>query len=371
MIRRRGNSWVVQVYAGPDPVTGRKRFKSRSLPAGNEKNPPKAARDLEVTMKAQAMRGEFNQSALTVADLMAIVLQQGAASWSPWTTAGYESKSRLYIIPALGPVKLAKLKVVHIDQMYADLQARGLSPQTIRGVHVVLRKALERARRWEWIVTNPAADATLPKVVARPIQPPGRDVVETLVAAADPDLADAIVLAQHTGARRGELCGLRWSDIDLDSGRLTFRRAIVDRNAHDIVVKGTKTDKARTIVIGPTVADRLTSRRARLEAVAATCETAIVADAYVLSEAVDGSEPLKPNLVTQRFTRLTRQLGVKTRFHDLRHANATELLAAGIPVNDVAQRLGHASVRMTLDVYGHASENRAAALVFEPPTAST
>lgn len=369
MIRRRGKSWIVQVYLGPDPLTGRKRFKSRSVPAGNETKPPKAVRDLEIKMKAQVMRGELQPSATTVGELMALELEFGKNSWSPWTYAGYESKARLYIVPALGSARLNKLTVARIDQLYRDLEAQGLSPQTIRHVHVVLRKALDRARRWGWIVANPAADATLPKVVAKPIRPPSLDEVAQLVEAAGDDLADAIVLAQHTGARRGELCGLRWSDIDLDSdpGRLVIRRSIVDRTADNIVVKGTKTNKSRAVLLGPTVVDRLRARRARMDDIATQFGTRLVDDAYVLSESVDGSEPLKPNLVTGRFTNLTKRLGIQTRFHDLRHANATALLQAGIPVNDVAQRLGHASVRMTLDVYGHASENVAAAWVFEKP----
>jgi hypothetical protein len=367
MIRRRGNSWIVQVYVGQD-AEGRKKYRSRSLPAGTEKKPSKASRDLEVAMKTEVARGEVVTAYVTVSELMDTWIAQEGPTWSPWTLRGYRSKIDLYILPALGNVKLTNLATVRIDALYASMRDRGLSPATIRQTHAILRKALDRARRWRWIVRNPAEDATAPRVIPTEICPPTRNDVEALRAAADPDLADAILLAAHTGARRGELCGLTWADINLETGRMTIRRSVVDLDGKTLL-KPTKTNRARNIVIGPTVVEMLRRRKAAQEDRSAAFEVNADPAGFVLSETPDSSLPLRPTLLTGRYSNLCRRTGIKTRFHDLRHANATELLAAGIPATDVAQRLGHVSTKMTLDVYGHASENRAAALVFEPPTA--
>lgn len=367
MIRRRGNSWIVQVYIGQDRQ-GRKKFKSRSLPAGTEKKPPKAVRDLEVAMKAAVVRGELVAASGTLSDLLATWIAQDGPTWSPWTLRGYQSKIRLYIEPTLGRVSLARLTPVRIDNLYAEMRDRGLSTSTIRQTHAILRKALDSGRRWGWIPRNPADDARPPSVTHAEIAPPALNDVDRLQAAADPDLADVILLAVHTGARRGELCGITWSDVDLDAGRLTIRRSVVDIDG-TVTTKATKTNSVRTLLLGPTVVEMLRRRRADQEARAAQFGVTADPGGYVLSEAVDASEPLKPTLITGRYSNLCRRVGIKTRFHDLRHANATRLLAAGIPATDVARRLGHKSTKMTLDVYGHASENVAAAYVFEPKPA--
>jgi len=366
VIFRRGTSWVVQVYVGVDPVTGAKKYKSRSVPGTlSQKVAPKAARDLETALKAEAAKGSLTTSTATVDELLVVWLAQASPNLSPWTLRGYEGSIRRYLSPAFGHVKVSALTVVRIDALYTEMQVQGLAPATIRQTHAVLRKALDRARRWGWINRNPAEDASPPKIVPKRLDPPSRAEIAQLKMAADQDLADLILLAEQTGARRGELCGLRWVDVDMASGRLRITRSIVDLGHGQILVKSPKTGKARSLIVGPTALEMLRQRRLRAQQVAMAFGTQLAADAYILSENPDGTEPLKPTLVTGRFAGLTRRLGITCRFHDLRHANATELLAAGIPVVDVAQRLGHASAKMTLDVYAHPSENRAAALVFE------
>jgi integrase len=110
----------------------------------------------------------------------------------------------------------------------------------------------------------------------------------------------------------------------------------------------------------------LRERRASQAETALACGVGLEAEAYVLSDDAAGREPLHPNLLSDRFRRLVRVLKLRCRLHDLRHWHVTEALGAGFPVRDVAERVGHASARMTLDVYGHAiaeSDRKAAEVV--------
>jgi integrase len=160
-------------------------------------------------------------------------------------------------------------------------------------------------------------------------------------------------LAAVTGARRGELCGIQWSDIDLDAGSLVIRRSVVELS-HQLTVKDPKTHQVRRIALDDVTVRLLRERHASQGVSALACGVGLGVDAYVLSDDAAGRVPLHPNLLSDRFRRLVRAMGVERRLHDLRHWHVTQALGAGLPVRDVAERVGHASAQMTLEVYGHA-----------------
>lgn len=178
-------------------------------------------------------------------------------------------------------------------------------------------------------------------------------------------LAGAIALAAITGARLGELCGLRWSDVDMERNVLHIRRAVthgIDKG--ELVVGPTKTHQAPKVSLDPVARDLLERHRKAMDERATTLGSAVLADGYVLpggppwSFDPTGAEPVRPSSMTSAFARLARRAGVNARFHDLRHFSATQLIGAGVDVRTVAHRLGHADPATTLRVYAHALAER-------------
>lgn len=370
MIRRKRQSWEVRVYAGRDPVTGRERYVSRSVPAKpGQTKPPRAVTDLESLLKVQVRQGHHGGTDARVRDLLGAWLAQTERDLSPWTVNGYRGIIDRYLNPNLGDLAVRRLTPAKIERLYDDLRTSGgrngtgLAPLTVRHAHAVLRRALWWARRRGWIDTNPADGVELAKLSRATVGAVSdADLARLLAHATDPDLRLLVLLADGTGARRGELCGLRWGDVDLKNKALAIRRSITDPHG-DIAVKPPKSGRERSVAIGATLVRELKSRRARVEADAAFLGATVTDDWYVLGD----REPLRPERATGRFRVLARTAGVPRRLHDLRHGHVTNLLAAGVSVPDVSSRVGHSSARMTLDVYGHAipAGDRAAAKIAE------
>lgn len=205
------------------------------------------------------------------------------------------------------------------------------------------------------MTTNPAVDATPPRVRKAQLQLPTPDQVTALLAAADaedPELGCFLRVAVATGARRGEVAGLRWSRVNLPGASITIDQAVVevDKVIHE---KDTKTHQARVVSIDPGTVAALKRQRERSTELALAGGEGRVPDPFVFSRLTTGGEPLSPNVITGRFRRLAKVHAPGCRLHDLRHFAATQLLAAGVPVKTVSGRLGHGSAAMTLDVYGH------------------
>jgi len=222
-----------------------------------------------------------------------------------------------------------------------------------------------------WIPTNPVGSASPPKIRRREINPPAIEDIGTLLDAADaydPEFGALLRLLTATGARRGELCGLRWSDLDRGSPTLSIGRSVASV-AGGTVVKDTKTHAARRIALDDDTIAILDRQRERLEHRASVCELEFNEDGYVFTRTADGSDPLHPDTITKTFARVCKQAEFKgVRLHDLRHLHATQLLAAGVPVRTVSGRLGHANAATTLNVYAHfleASDREAADVIGE------
>jgi integrase len=301
--------------------------------------------------------GRFVSTATTFGELLDRWLEHAGDQLSPTTVREYRRLSTKLLHPDLGTVPLRRLTTQRIDSYYGRLSKDGgLSPASIRHVHAVIRGALSQALRWGWIPVNPAATASPPKLRRRDIQPPAIADVRTLLEAAEQQDSDGAALLRMlvaTGARRGEVCGLQWSDVDMAAGTALIRRSVASV-AGGTVVKDTKTHAARRIALDPDTLAALMRRRKRAESLAHACRCEIDPNAFVFSSVPDGSTPLHPDTVTTSFQRLCRRLGLSgVRLHDLRHLHATQLLAAGVPVRTVSGRLGHANAATTLNVYAH------------------
>jgi integrase len=262
------------------------------------------------------------------------------------------------IVPVLGSIRLSRLKSLDIDRLYGSLRKRGLAPATIRQVHAILRASLNQAERWGLVQRNVAKLASAPSQPQREQHPPTVPQVRELIAAAegvDSLFGLYIRVMVATGARRAELCGLRWSDVDFEAGTLSISRS------YSVVpgVRGdrpTKTRSTRLVILDPVTLEGLQS--AMVHSVALATDVGVAADkrraGYVFTDDPAGATAWRPDTAYSRWVKARAAVGLTgVRLHDLRHFQATQLLDAGVPVPTVAARLGHADGTTTMKIYAH------------------
>lgn len=225
--------------------------------------------------------------------------------------------------------------------------------------------------KWGWIDRNPTQRSSPPGVRSREIVPPTAGEVRRLLEgceAVNPDLASLIYTAVTTGCRRGELCGLRWGDVDLDGSTVVIVRSISDAG-RAIQVKDTKTHQARRLALDPSTVEVLRRHLGRTEERAHLAGVSLGPSAYVWSQDLAAAAPYRPDRVTGAFRALTHRLDLAhVTFHSLRHFSATALAGQGVGVRTIAGRLGHANPSLTLRTYAHfldVADREAAAAIGE------
>jgi integrase len=292
----------------------------------------------------------------TVATYLETWLSGARSTIAPRTFQAYESSIRVQLIPRLGPTPLARLRPQHVQRMQSDMLAEGLSPKTIRNVHGVLHRALERAVKWHQLAANPCDGVDLPRRQRREMTALTAEQARIVLAAAQhDDLGALFVLALTTGMRQGELLALRWRDVDLDAGRLAVvassvrltprARALLGVEKAEPVRGEPKTARSRRVVELPAVAvEALRRHREATKVVDVNGQVFTRPDGRILAV---------PH-VWSRWRRLLERAGVPTvRFHDARHTVATLLLGSGVHPKLVSEMLGHSTVGITLDTYSH------------------
>jgi integrase len=200
--------------------------------------------------------------------------------------------------------------------------------------------------------------ATAPSVPSSSKEAPTVEQVQALIKKAeteDTDMACLIALGAVTGARRGELCGLRWGDVDDELGTLTIERAYTVVKGERIF-KGTKTHGVRRIALGDFGTEALRIQRARLEDRATDAGVEITDDTPILT--YDLVNPISPDTASHYVRAIAAKAGVDIHLHQLRHFAATQMVGSGQDIRTVAGRLGHADASTTLRVYAHALPQR-------------
>jgi integrase len=291
----------------------------------------------------------------------------GETVWLPVKRARLKASSlaeceitwRVHIEPRLGHRRLRDLRAGHLRDLYAALEAERSHTAAVKA-HKHLVNLLGLAVDDDYLDTNVARVRDVaPRDTRREMAVWESDQVRTFLDAVTGDrLAGLWRLAAMTGMRRAEVCGLHWSEVDLDAGVLHVTRTLVATPDGQVSWESPKTDRSRRIVeIDPETAHVLHDHRVRqveeqLRALGAWPDTGVEADVCFTDEA---GRPLRPTYVSRRFSDLERRVeGLpRIRFHDLRHTHATILLASGMPAHVVAARLGHTSPSTTLDVYAH------------------
>ncbi|HEY4684815.1 MAG TPA: site-specific integrase [Dehalococcoidia bacterium] len=290
----------------------------------------------------------------TVAQFLASWLESAKPALRTRTHVTYEGLIRLHVSPGIGRVILSRLTPQHLQRLYSERLAAGLSPQSVRHLHAVIHRALEQAARWSLVHRKVADLVTPPRVQRHEMRTLDPEQARRFLNAATGDRLEALyVLALTTGMRLGELLALRWRDVDLDAGSLSVRGTLL-RTKEGMTISEPKTAGSRRHVsIGGLAIDGL--RRHRVNQ---TAERLLKGPAWQDNDLVFANEVGKPiedtNLRRRSFEPLLAKAGVpRIRFHDLRHTAATLLLGQGIHPKIVSERLGHSRVSITLDLYSH------------------
>ncbi|HLN15707.1 MAG TPA: tyrosine-type recombinase/integrase [Acidimicrobiales bacterium] len=359
--RRGGDSWRVSAYLGRDSTTGKKRYAQRTV-----RGTKREAQAVLARLVTEVNDGRYaSAGALTVAELLERFFELKASQIEPGTLDGYRRVADYYVVPRIGTVKVAKLRAIDLDRLYATLLqsggrgGRSLSPRTVRLSHVLLRQALAQAKRWGLLAVNPAEDATPPRDTYHEITPPSVEVVIRLLNGAmeaDPDFGVYLRVLAVTGCRRGEALALRWRDLTLPDegpGEVLISRSIALVGT-EVVEKDTKTHQGRRLVLDAATVAVLHEHRGAWEEYAELAGTKVTEDSFLFSSSLDGTTPWRPDVATGRFARLCKELGIEgVRLHDLRHYVATSLAATGTPIATISSRLGHRDRATTLNIYSH------------------
>jgi integrase len=350
-IFRRGNRWTVQIERDRDPLTGRRRREFHSYPTKRE------AEDARVRILADLQRGEHvSPDKLTVrAFLVDEWLPAARPSLRTSTAESYELNIRR-VCERIGERRLQSLTSVMLNRLYGELGER-LAPRTVRYVHTVLRQALADAVAWQLLPRNPADRTRPPSASAVSDMPPrtwsARQLDAFLVHVRDDRLFAAWRVGAMTGLRRGELLGLGWDAVDFETGRLAITRTLIAGTGEPRLSEPKTKRGRRSIALDAETVDVL-----RDHADAQLDEQLAWGDAYEGQGLVfcrENGTAIRPRTFSRSFDHHVADAGLpKIRLHDLRHTHATLALEAGVHPKVISERLGHATIAITLDTYSHA-----------------
>jgi integrase len=354
-IRSRGKGrWQVVLDGGKAADGKRKQFFRTVI------GPKRAAHAALAEMHRELQTGAFVEpNRLTVSEFLDKWLADMRSRVSPNTWERYSLAIRRHLKPHLGQRQLVKLEPLQLTTLYTHLQEHGgvnrgaLSARTVRHTHVILRSALRQAVKWRLLTRDPSDAVSAPRPHRNEMRALTDAEMATLLGQARGSrLHLPILLAMSTGLRRSEIFGLRWNDVDFEANQLAVRQTLQE-SRKILYIREPKSGKSRrTVALSSLVIDALKSHRATQ-----ATERIALGDAYRDQDLVlakyDGL-PWKPNSICTLFKALVKRANLgHVRFHDLRHSHATQLLRLGVPAKVVSERLGHATIGITMDTYTH------------------
>ena len=277
-----------------------------------------------------------------------------APSTRPRTLESYSYIVRVHLKPALGEIELAKLGPEHVQRFITDKLKARAKPRLVAYMHRVLNMALGRAVKFEYVARNVAKLVEPPRVERKRVEPLNPEEARRLTEACENHPQGALVaLALGCGLRKGEILGLKWSDLDLEKGVAQVRRQVVRIKGSGLVEQAPKSERSRRVVALPTFVVRaLRAHRKRQLEVRLLAGSRWQEKGYVFTTGI--GTPLDEARVSRVFRQLLRAAGLpRKRFHDLRHTAASLLLASGIHPRVVMEILGHSQFSFTMDTYSH------------------
>ena len=317
-------------------------------------------RDVDLTEECRMTLGEWMDKWMD--EYMIFTIKEN-------TIKGYRSQIDHQIKPFIGHKQLASLTTADIQKFYNKIKKEGrvhphpihghvLSDSMVRKIHMMLHEAMEVAVRERYIVRNPTDNTTIPKKTTTEKQVLDDSQLNRFLEAiqGEPYWHDFFYVEVMTGLRRGEICGIKWSDIDFNEGTLCIKRSVSTKEGGGVSIGETKTDAGvRTIIMPPSVATLLWKKRS--DAI----------NEWVFPHYTNPSDPLHPSSAYKKLKTLLKRLELPLlRFHDLRHTFATQATDGGVDPKTLAGILGHTNASFTLDTYTHVTsdmQKRASAIV--------
>ena len=338
-------SYKIEMFLGRDPVTGKKNIYNENV-KGSIKDVRKRVTELEHQLNTGIV---VNPSNYTVKELLEDWLKDHAKpNTRVRTYDGYEMIVNKHLIPSLGMIPLHKLTPSHVQNYYTDKLQSGLSNRTVKHHHRILSQALKYGVGLQKVGRNVCGSVKPPVVKNKEMKPLDEYQVNDFIdAVRDHRFYNLFHLAVNTGMRRSELLGLRWKDID--DCNIYISQVLHHRTGGEIIIEEPKTDRSkRRIDIDPSTAFELVQYRQWKESLGVTCKR----DDLIFAD-IDGT-PFKPSSITRTFDRTLKNLGIQgVRFHDLRHTHASLMLKQNVNPKIIQERLGHSSITITMDTYGH------------------
>ena len=286
--------------------------------------------------------------------------EYAAPAIRPSTYQGYKNDLEKYLKPALGNIPVCRLTREQVQKFYGELLEhgrlrpdkdgnRGLSPSTVRSLHGVLHQAMDCALRERLCAANPTEGVVLPKKETAEMKILNDEQLERFMESIrdDDTWHDFFYTEITTGLRLGEICGLRWEDMDWEKGILRVRRSVRKENGR-IVVGETKTAQGRRdIELPPSTVELLRRRKADG-----------FTEAWIFPDGFDTKSPMHPEKVYRKLKEILQKNDLPNlRFHDLRHTFATHALSSGVDPKTLSGLLGHSKASFTLDTYTHVTQD--------------
>lgn len=337
--KRSQKGWTIVIEYGRQigPDGKERRIRKKYATNLNKSDAKKRLHD----MLSEINRGVFVEPSRTsLEEYLVQWYQETCANLAVRTRQGYRTNINNHIVPAIGHVKLCDLRQTHIRQFYAKLHKSGLAPRTIQYIHTNLRAALKCAVIDGIIQRNPTDGIKTPQSEPQRMQRQQNamnilmpeEAAKLIEGCKDSYIFGVVMLALHTGMRRGELLALNWDDVHLDEGTIHVSQSLVKANGVVEYKPPKSVESQRVIPLGKSVINFLRSLESD----------------HDLVFCYDDGSPLDPSSVTHTFRKVADKLGfTKVRFHDLRHTYATLGIDAGIDLPTMQELLGHSNIATT------------------------
>ncbi len=364
--KRSKDSWTVTIEL-PRDLSGKRRQRTFTV-TGTKKDAEARAAELIASL-SKGGYVDFNRRT-TVAEYLLAWLDAKRSRVTAKTLQRYTSIVNLHLNPVLGAIRLVELRKHHVESAITawstnrrrDKKSGALSARSVHHIFMTLNTALREARIDGYIAANPCEFMKAPRAMRKEMTALDGTAARLILAAfKDSEIEMIVAAALGTGLRRGELLGLRWGDVNLDSATITVQRSL-ERVSGVTRFKEPKTPRSRRTVVMPKFVaqsmrkHRLTQAQRLLQlGLGRPTESTIVFDRL--------GEPWNPATFSSMFHRGIKRLKAHVRFHDLRHSFASIALSAGTDLKAISDALGHSAISTTADLYAHlfASVKREAA----------
>jgi integrase len=353
IVKRGEKTWIVRIFQGRDE-NGKRRYVNKTI-HGTKKS---AEKYLTAKLRDKDLGINIEPASESLDEYLEKWLESVVRSRVREATFDdYKYLLDRYVSPTLGAIRLCDIHSIDIQKVYGDMIGeKELSARTVRMTHAVLSSAMKQAVRWHMLARNPCEFVDLPRMARKEMQALSPEEAGRFLEAARTDkLGIVLAFALATGMRPEEYLALKWSDLDLHAGNATVRRTLIWRKGGGWYFGEPKTSRSRrTIPIPRSLVNELADHR-RKQGESRLRKGADYQNNDLVFASGEGTPILLRNLVRRHFQPVVTRakLSLTLRLYDLRHSCATLLLSAGENPKVVSERLGHASIVLTLDTYSH------------------